>query len=184
MDNNQKADTLTLEPLSLDSLDFSHLNYTQQMWDANVGAEISSVSLTPDSYGGALASGTAGMSLTSGTASAVYTIGNGGTYSTGGTYNWANTWNSTNSPGNVQIRGNVVVEGDNSDIFVRGQSLLDMLTGIQERLAWTVPNPELEAEWDELRELGERYRALEKQCREKADMWNKLKSMPPPKVDL
>ena len=171
MDNNQKADTLTLEPLSLDSLDFSHLDYTQQMWDANVGAETSSVSLTSGAVLG-------------GTASTIYSIGNGGTYSASGTYNWSNTWNSTNSSGNVQIRGNVVVEGDNSDIFVRGQSLLDMLTGIQERLAWTVPNPELEDEWDELRELGERYRALEKQCREKADMWNKLKSMPPPKVDL
>jgi flagellar motility protein MotE (MotC chaperone) len=45
-----------------------------------------------------------------------------------------------------------------------------------------VPNPELEKEWDELRRLGERYRKLEKKCQQKAEMWNKLKSMPPIKT--
>jgi hypothetical protein len=44
------------------------------------------------------------------------------------------------------------------------------------------PNPEMEAEWDQLRKLGERYRKLEKKCREKSDMWNKLKAMPRPDV--
>ena len=45
------------------------------------------------------------------------------------------------------------------------------------------PFGELEADWDELRELGERYRELEKRCKEKAETWNKLKAMPPPQVD-
>ena len=40
-----------------------------------------------------------------------------------------------------------------------------------------VPNPDLEAEWDQLRELGERYRELEKLCKEKSTVWNKLKKI-------
>ena len=51
---------------------------------------------------------------------------------------------------------------------------------VEERLNILTPNPELEKEWDDLRRLGERYRKLEKMCREKANMWNKLKSMPSP----
>ena len=34
-----------------------------------------------------------------------------------------------------------------------------------------------EAEWDELRELGDRYRKLEQQCREKSQMWTKLRTV-------
>jgi hypothetical protein len=47
-----------------------------------------------------------------------------------------------------------------------------------------VPNPELEKEWDDLKKLGNRYRKLEKKCKEKAEMWNKLKSMPKPNINL
>ena len=46
------------------------------------------------------------------------------------------------------------------------------------------PNPELEKEWDDLKKLGDRYRKLEKKCKEKAEVWNKLKSMPKPNVKL
>jgi len=45
------------------------------------------------------------------------------------------------------------------------------------------PNPELEKEWDQLRELGEQYRELEKKLQEQSDMWAKLKAMPPPVID-
>ena len=51
---------------------------------------------------------------------------------------------------------------------------------VEERLNILTPNPELEKEWDDLRKLGERYRKLEKKCKEKAEVWKKLKSMPPP----
>jgi hypothetical protein len=49
---------------------------------------------------------------------------------------------------------------------------------LQERLNWMQPATELEAEWDQLRELGDRYRELEQQCREKSQMWAKLKTLP------
>jgi flagellar motility protein MotE (MotC chaperone) len=56
------------------------------------------------------------------------------------------------------------------------------MTRVEQRLNMLVPNPELEKEWDELRRLGERYRKLEKKCQQKAEMWNKLKSMPAVKI--
>jgi len=102
-----------------------------------------------------------------------YNTNNGTTY----------TWGNTNTNGNITLQGNVAVEGDNADIVIRGQSLMSMLQQIQQRLNLIVPNLELEAEWDELRELGEQYRALEQQCQERAKMWTALKSMPPVKLD-
>jgi flagellar motility protein MotE (MotC chaperone) len=59
----------------------------------------------------------------------------------------------------------------------------DWMARVEERLNILTPNPELEKEWDDLRKLGERYRKLEKKCKEKAETWNKLKAMPPPAVD-
>jgi hypothetical protein len=53
---------------------------------------------------------------------------------------------------------------------------------VEERLNILTPNPEMEKEWDDLRKLGERYRKLEKKCKEKSDMWNKLKAMPKPEI--
>ena len=41
----------------------------------------------------------------------------------------------------------------------------------------------IEQEWDELRGLGEKYRALEKDIKEKISIWEKLKAMPPPTLD-
>jgi flagellar motility protein MotE (MotC chaperone) len=46
-----------------------------------------------------------------------------------------------------------------------------------------VPNPELETEWEELRKLGEQYRALEAKLTEQGEMWTKLKAMPPPEIE-
>ena len=78
--------------------------------------------------------------------------------------------------------GRLELNGESADIKINGRSLMDAIAALEERLNILVPNPELEDEWDELRKLGERYRKLEKKCKEKGEMWNKLKQMPPPKV--
>lgn len=74
------------------------------------------------------------------------------------------------------------LQGDDADIEINGQSLMKMLQSLQQRLDWLQPNPALEAEWDELRELGERYRELEKICEEKSKAWQCLKNLPPPVI--
>lgn len=78
---------------------------------------------------------------------------------------------STTQSGTMELRG------DNADIVVNGRSLMDAIDALEQRLNILVPNPELEAEWDELRELGDRYRELERLCKEKGDMWAKLKEI-------
>ena len=80
--------------------------------------------------------------------------------------------------------GKLSLQGTNADIDINGRSLMKTLDALQERLNMLTPNPEMEAEWDQLRELGERYRELEQQCQEKTKMWNKLKSMPKPNIKL
>ena len=79
--------------------------------------------------------------------------------------------------------GRIELKGSDADIRINGVSLMDTLKTIQDRLNILQPNPEMEAEWDQLRELGAQYRALEKKLKEHGDMWALLRAMPPPDID-
>ena len=74
-----------------------------------------------------------------------------------------------------QNSGVVELHGENADIRVNGESMMQTLRNIQDRLNMLRPNPELEAEWDQLRAVGEQYRKLESEFKEKSKMWNTLK---------
>ncbi len=47
--------------------------------------------------------------------------------------------------------------------------------GFEARLAILHPNEKLEEKWEELKKLGDAYRALEKDILEKEQIWNTLK---------
>ena len=79
----------------------------------------------------------------------------------------------------VNQSGSIDIQGQNADIKINGKSMKTWMEAVEERLNILTPNPELEAEWDELQELGERYRALERKCKEKAQMWEALKKVQP-----
>ena len=79
----------------------------------------------------------------------------------------------------VNQSGSIDIQGQNADIKINGKSMKTWMEAVEERLNILTPNPELEKDWDELQELGERYRALEKKCREKAQMWEALKKVQP-----
>ena len=72
------------------------------------------------------------------------------------------------------INGKMSLTGERADIEINGKSLKDAITNIEERLAILQCNPELEAEFQELHQLGEQYRSLEKQLLEKKQVWDKL----------
>ena len=73
----------------------------------------------------------------------------------------------------VHITNDTVhIKGENADLLINDKSMKTWMEKVEERLNILTPNPELEKEWDELCRLGERYRKLEKKCKEKADMWN------------
>lgn len=123
------------------------------------------------------------------TAGPTYTISNmsgggSGQVLTAGTTNptWTTGISAANPAMAVSPTGTIKLTGDKADIDINGVSLVDTLKGIQERLNILAPNTKLEAEWDELRELGEQYRALEKRITEKMATWDKLNAMEPPSV--
>ena len=123
---------------------------------------------------------TIGTSTISSGLSGGYTIGATGTSPntvwTGGSYR------ISDPAAVITASGKMALNGNGADIDINGKSLKDWMEKVEERLNILTPNPELEKEWDDLRRLGERYRKLEKKCKEKAEVWNKLKSMPKPEV--
>lgn len=93
-----------------------------------------------------------------------------------GTYTLGSNWNNGISP-------KIKLDGPGADIEINGESMIDMLRQIEQRLNILKPNEKLESEWEELRALGEQYRALEQHILEKMATWDKLKAMPPPQID-
>jgi hypothetical protein len=99
---------------------------------------------------------------------------------------WTTTTNNTGgytfANQNIQPNNTVHIKGENADLLINDKSLKTWMEKVEERLNILTPNPEMEKEWDDLRKLGERYRKLEKKCKEKSLMWNKLKAMPNPEI--
>ena len=113
---------------------------------------------------------------------AVPTVGTGGagtgyTYTTNTTSPWIAT--GTNPAMVANQSGSIEIKGEDADIKINGKSMKAWMEKVEERLNILTPNLEMEKDWDELRRLGERYRKLEKKCREKARMWEELKRVQP-----
>jgi hypothetical protein len=72
----------------------------------------------------------------------------------------------------LSVKGDADFEGE---VTLKGKSLTDMFSKIEERLAILHPNPELEDKWDELKDLAKRYKELEAEIIEKEKMWAILK---------
>jgi len=93
--------------------------------------------------------------------------------SNGSSSGWATISADPNLQGNtLQVKGNANIDGE---VTIKGKNLTEMLEKIEERLAILHPNPELEDKWDELKELGKRYKELEAEIIEKETMWGILK---------
>lgn len=101
----------------------------------------------------------------------VYVVG-GGAGTGGGTIGPGNWTTNTLT---VPPSGRMDLKGAGADLVINGVSLNDTLRSIQDRLNMLRPNRELEADWDQLRELGEQYRDLEKQLMEKQRAWDLLR---------
>lgn len=82
---------------------------------------------------------------------------------------------SLDTLGTPSQAGKLVLEGPEADVVINGQGLNDRLTRIEQQLNIMVPNPVLEAEWDQLRALGDQYRRLEAELLEKQRAWDSLK---------
>jgi len=103
------------------------------------------------------------------------TIGAGGPYTFSAATGITSPWATTSTK--------IQLNGEGADIEVNGWSLIDAIQKIEERLNILHPSDELEAEWAELRALGDQYRRLERHIREKQATWDRLKAMPPPEIE-
>jgi hypothetical protein len=96
---------------------------------------------------------------------------NGYTYITN-TTGASDSWLNTNISNTLSVKGDAEFDGE---VTVKGRSLAEFMESVEQRLRILRPNPDLEAEWDQLRVLGDQYRELEKQLIEKDQMWQTLK---------
>ena len=112
-------------------------------------------SITVSSTGGPYTfNGTAGISVPwTGTSSNTITLD----------HSWAN-----------HTSAKIKLDGPEADIEVNGQSLMTMLRNIEQRLNILQPNPELEKEWEDLRQLGDQYRKLESNIQAKMKTWDAI----------
>jgi len=83
-------------------------------------------------------------------------------------------FNFSIDPGIDVTEGDVKVHKD-GDIKIGERSLKEFIDSVEERLNILRPHPDLEQKWDELRELGDKYKQLEQELLEKEKMWSKLK---------
>ena len=90
-----------------------------------------------------------------------------------------NPWATTTTLKGAQLE----LEGKDADVIIDGKSLTKTIEAIEQRLNILNVNTELEAEWSELRALGDQYRELEQHIKEKQATWDRLKAMPPPAID-
>lgn len=80
----------------------------------------------------------------------------------------------TNVSPSVKLDKDGIEVTESADIKLGNISLKNFIDRIEQRLALLNPNPKLEEEWTELKELGDRYRELEKQITEKMKTWDIL----------
>lgn len=64
---------------------------------------------------------------------------------------------------------------EGSDVKIGNRSVIEILKKCEERLNILVPNPDLEKEFEELRELRLKYQELESKLIEQKKMWQVLK---------
>lgn len=97
-------------------------------------------------------------------------------YSVTGSNGYTNTtWTTAANPMTVTQQATISLNGEKADIVMNGVSLKNTLAAIESRLAILKPDIALEAEWAELKRLGDEYRALEQEIKDKMSTWDILK---------
>ena len=89
---------------------------------------------------------------------------------------WTGSAYTNTSLHTVKINNQGTIEiPEGGDLKIGNVSLTDRLDRIESRLAILYPNPELEKEFSELKALGEQYRNLEQEIKERIKTFETLK---------
>jgi hypothetical protein len=87
--------------------------------------------------------------------------------------NYPNWTSAPTTQSTLTVSGDTKIEGN---LTVKGRDLCELLDSIESRLAILRVNPELEAEFNELKELGDQYRKLEAKFKEQKRVFEILKT--------
>jgi hypothetical protein len=107
--------------------------------------------------------------------SAVLITGGGGSGGSGAFTTSYNSWASSSThikPNSINVNGDAVFNGN---IEWQGRDMREWFSAIESRLSILQPNPKLEENFDRLKELGDQYRALEKELLEQQRTFDILK---------
>jgi len=117
-----------------------------------------------------------------GVATAAGTYPNNGPYYTTGTSPWTVVGSPSNDYGAIAVGQNlsqsakIKLNGADADVVINGQSLSRAIQNINERLAILTPDPALEEEFEELKQLAIAYAECEKRMLEKKRVFDILKN--------
>ncbi len=129
---------------------------------------------TPDQgdlfYGDNLITSTASASTITTVAGNTWPYATGSYNLNSSSLNWQGNWQY--SEPKLKVQGDAEFDGD---VKIKGKSISETLDKIEQRLAILHPNEKLESKWEELKKLGDAYRALEKDIIEKEQIWETLK---------
>lgn len=149
-------DTLTISANSLDSICLSDYDWGSMALHPLSTDQLSSIQLSPI------------QPLTTAQLAPILNTGAGAGITSINPYVFSNTTNPS-----LTVKGSAEFE---DDITIKGKSLSKILDGIEQRLAILHPNERLENSWEELKELGNRYRELEAEIIAKSEMFKTLKN--------
>jgi len=126
--------------------------------------------ITVPNGGSSYPSGSAGtVTLTGSTSGTLLSASTSGPY-------WSNATTAVSQPSpSVYINSDGISMEPETDIKIGDISLKQFMEDINRRLGLMVPNPKLEKDFEQLKELRDRYEALEKECIEKSKVWETLK---------
>ena len=85
--------------------------------------------------------------------------------------------NWTTSPytiGGTGSSSSISINGEGADIKINGRSIVDILDKLEQQMGWLTPKLEIEKEWAELKRLGDEYRAMEADIKDKMKVWDIL----------
>lgn len=145
----------TFDPKQLD------LNFNEESVMSSSSDDCYTISIDPSIYSSSI------------TSPCVVTWNSTPCYTTSYNFSAIGTTYSTGATVKINTDGIEMEEG--TDIKIGKQKLSDVLSKLEERLNILHYNPDLEDKWQDLRDLGEKYRALEKELIEKEKMWKILK---------
>jgi hypothetical protein len=153
--------------LSTEQITPLSLSYVKPLTTADIASlntiDLSAMTPAWSMGGGSNTWGSTGnISLTGSSSSGSFNLGAGA----GHPYTYASSITPNFSNMDLTPSATIKLTGPDADVIMGDVSLRDTLAAIQTRLGMLVPDPQIEAEFAELRELAERYRTTLKKCQE------------------